>query len=122
MKRELKWWQKSPVYEVYVRSFKDSDGDGTGDLNGITSKLDYLQSLGIGALWLTPCYVSPQADNGYDIEDYYNIDPMYGTMDDMENLIAEKKKMWKLRPAATMVFLLRRRLHIWKYKKRKKRG
>lgn len=112
MKRELKWWQKSPVYEVYVRSFKDSDGDGTGDLNGITSKLDYLQSLGIGALWLTPCYVSPQADNGYDIEDYYNIDPMYGTMDDMENLIAEAGKR-NIRIVMDLVFNHTSDRHPW---------
>ena len=88
----LKWWQKTIAYEIYVKSFKDSDGDGTGDIPGITSELDHLQNLGVGAVWLTPCYVSPQADNGYDIADYYNIDPAYGTMEDMENLIAEAKK------------------------------
>ena len=84
-----KWWQKAIAYEIYIRSFKDSDGDGIGDLKGIISELDYLQSLGIGAVWITPFYVSPQADNGYDIADYYNIDPLYGTMEDMETLIAE---------------------------------
>ena len=89
---ELRWWQKDNAYEIYVKSFKDSDGDGTGDLNGITSELDHLKELGVGAVWLTPCYVSPQADNGYDIADYYNIDPAYGTMEDMERLIAEAKK------------------------------
>ena len=88
----FKWWQKTVAYEIYVKSFKDSDGNGTGDINGITSELDHLQSLGVGAIWLTPCYVSPQADNGYDIADYYNIDPDYGSMEDMENLIAEAKK------------------------------
>ncbi len=88
----FKWWQKTIAYEIYVKSFKDSDGNGTGDINGITSELDHLQSLGVGAIWLTPCYVSPQADNGYDIADYYNIDPDYGSMEDMENLIAEAKK------------------------------
>ena len=72
-----------------MKSFKDSDGDGLGDLRGIISELDYLRDLGVGVLWLTPCYVSPQADNGYDIADYYNIDPAYGTMEDMETLIAE---------------------------------
>ncbi len=85
----LKWWQKTNVYEIYVRSFNDSDGDGIGDLNGITEKLDYLEKLGVGAIWLTPCYESPQADNGYDVADYYKIDDMFGTMEDMENLIAE---------------------------------
>lgn len=89
---ELKWWQKTIAYEIYVRSFKDSNGDGIGDLNGITSELDHLKDLGVGAIWLTPCYVSPQADNGYDIADYYRIDPAYGTMEDMERLIAEAKK------------------------------
>ena len=89
---DFKWWQKSVVYEIYVRSFKDSNGDGIGDLNGITSKLDYLKDLGVGAIWLTPCYVSPQADNGYDVADYYNIAPEYGTMEDMDNLIAEASK------------------------------
>lgn len=83
------WWQKTIAYEIYVKSFKDSDGDGIGDLRGIISELDYLRDLGVGVLWLTPCYVSPQADNGYDIADYYRIDPAYGTMADMENLISE---------------------------------
>lgn len=88
----LKWWQKTIAYEIYVRSFKDSDGDGMGDLNGITSELDHLKDLGVGAIWLTPCYVSPQADNGYDIADYYNIDPAYGSMEDMDRLLSEAKK------------------------------
>lgn len=88
----LKWWQKTIAYEIYVKSFKDSDGDGIGDLNGITSELDHLKDMGVGAIWLTPCYVSPQADNGYDIADYYNIDPAYGTMEDMDRLIDEAGK------------------------------
>ena len=83
------WWKKTIAYEIYVKSFKDSDGDGMGDLQGIISELDYLQDLGVGMLWLTPCYVSPQADNGYDIADYYEIDPAYGSMEDMDALIAE---------------------------------
>ena len=86
------WWKETIAYEIYVKSFKDSDGDGIGDLRGIISELDYLQNLGVGVIWLTPCYVSPQADNGYDIADYYNIDPAYGTMDDMDELIAEARK------------------------------
>ncbi len=89
---DLKWWQNTIAYEIYVKSFKDSDGDGIGDLNGITSELDHLKELGVGAVWLTPCYVSPQVDNGYDIADYYNIDSAYGTMEDMDRLIAEAKK------------------------------
>ncbi|MBR3344349.1 MAG: alpha-glucosidase [Solobacterium sp.] len=87
-----KWWQKTIAYEIYVRSFYDSNGDGIGDLNGITEKLDYLKELGAGALWLTPCYRSPQADNGYDIADYYEIDEMFGTTEDMERLISEAGK------------------------------
>ena len=86
------WWQETIAYEIYVKSFKDSDGDGCGDINGITSELDYLKELGVGAIWLTPCYLSPQADNGYDISDYYTIDPAYGTMEDMERLIKEAGK------------------------------
>ena len=86
------WWNRTIAYEIYVKSFKDSDGDGIGDLNGVTSELDHLKELGVGAVWLTPCYVSPQADNGYDIADYYNIEPAYGTMEDMDRLIAEAKK------------------------------
>ena len=88
----LKWWQKTNVCEIYVRSFNDTDGDGVGDLNGITEKLDYLKELGVGAIWLTPCYKSPQADNGYDVADYYDIDPTFGTMEDMDRLIAEAGK------------------------------
>ena len=86
------WWKETIAYEIYIKSFKDSDGDGIGDLRGIISELDYLQKLGVGVIWLTPCYVSPQADNGYDIADYYNIDPAYGTMEDMDTLIAEAQK------------------------------
>ena len=88
----LKWWQETIAYEIYVKSFKDSYGDGHGDLNGIISELDHLKNLGVEAIWLTPCYVSPQADNGYDIADYYNIDPAYGTMEDMDRLISEADK------------------------------
>ncbi|MCR4744849.1 MAG: alpha-glucosidase [Lachnospiraceae bacterium] len=88
----IKWWQESIVYEIYVKSFKDSNGDGIGDINGITEKLDYLRSIGAGALWLTPVYRSPQTDNGYDIADYYEIDESYGSMEDMERLISEADK------------------------------
>ncbi len=88
-KEEIKWWQEAPAYEIYVKSFKDSNGDGIGDLNGVTEKLDHLKSLGVGTIWLTPVYSSPQADNGYDVADYYDIDKMYGTMEDMERLLQE---------------------------------
>ena len=88
----LKWWQKTAVYQIYPKSFMDTTGSGTGDIAGITQKLDYLQKLGIGAIWLTPIYPSPMVDNGYDISDYTAIDPRYGTMSDFEKLIAEADK------------------------------
>ena len=89
---KLKWWQKTNVYQVYPKSFLDTTGSGTGDIKGITAKLDYLKTLGVGAIWLTPVYPSPMVDNGYDIADFTGIDPSYGTMADMEKLIAEGRK------------------------------
>lgn len=86
------WWKHAVIYEIYPRSFQDSDGDGIGDLNGITQRLDYLQSLGVDALWLSPIYPSPQVDFGYDISDYKSIDPAYGTLADFDRLVAEAKK------------------------------
>jgi alpha-glucosidase len=86
------WWHYAVFYEVYPRSFADSNNDGVGDLNGITSKLDYLQHLGVNAIWITPCFPSPQVDFGYDVSDYENIDPMYGTLADFDRLVAEAKK------------------------------
>ena len=89
---EKDWWKGKVAYQIYPKSFKDSNGDGVGDLNGITEELDYLQDLGIDILWLSPIYKSPFIDQGYDISDYYAIDPLFGTMEDMEELIAEGKK------------------------------
>ena len=89
---EKDWWKGKVAYQIYPKSFKDSNGDGVGDLKGITEKLDYLQDLGIDILWLSPIYKSPFIDQGYDISDYYAIDPLFGTMEDMEELIAEGKK------------------------------
>lgn len=89
---DRKWWHDKVAYQIYPKSFYDSNGDGIGDIPGIISKLDYLADLGIDILWLSPCYQSPLADQGYDISDYYRIDPRFGTMEDMENLIAEAKK------------------------------
>lgn len=86
------WWQHAVIYEIYPRSFQDSNGDGIGDLKGITQRLDYLQSLGVDAIWLTPIYPSPQVDFGYDISDYTAIDPQYGTMDDFDNLVQEASR------------------------------
>ena len=83
------WYKKSVVYQIYPKSFNDSNNDGIGDINGIIEKLDYIKNLGVDVIWLTPIYVSPQKDNGYDIADYYNIDPLFGTMEDFENLLEE---------------------------------
>ena len=86
------WWQHAVFYEIYPRSFADSNNDGVGDLNGIASKLDYLKELGVDAIWISPCFPSPQVDFGYDVSDYENIDPMYGTLADFDNLAQEAKK------------------------------
>ena len=88
----MKWWQKAVVYQIYPRSFQDSNGDGIGDLPGIISRLDYLAKLGIGAIWLSPVYQSPNVDNGYDISDYQAIAEEYGSMEDMDLLIKEARK------------------------------
>ena len=87
MKQDLKWWQKSIAYQVYPKSFYDSNGDGIGDLRGIIQKLDYIQELGTDLLYLNPICKSPMKDNGYDVSDYYEIDPMFGTTGDMKELI-----------------------------------
>lgn len=86
------WWKNAVVYQVYPKSFQDSNGDGIGDLQGIISRLDYLEKLGIDAIWLSPVYQSPGVDNGYDISDYEAIDPQYGTMADMDELISKAKE------------------------------
>ncbi|MCI6867992.1 MAG: alpha-glucosidase, partial [Lachnospiraceae bacterium] len=90
--RDIPWWKKAVIYQIYPRSFYDSNGDGIGDLNGIIAKLDYLAELGVDALWLSPVYRSPQDDNGYDISDYQDIDPIFGTLSDMDRLIEEAGK------------------------------
>ncbi|MBD3878186.1 MAG: alpha-glucosidase [Quinella sp. 1Q5] len=87
----LRWWQKKSIYQIYPKSFLDTNGTGTGDLRGVTQKLDYIKSLGVGAIWLTPFYVSPMVDNGYDIANYTDIDQKFGTMDDFDELIAESR-------------------------------
>jgi len=89
---EEKWWHKSVVYQIYPKSFNDTTGSGEGDIRGIIEKLDYLKELGVEVIWITPMYKSPQNDNGYDISDYYNIDPNYGTMADFEEMLAEAHK------------------------------
>ena len=89
---DQKWWHKSVVYQIYPKSFNDTTGSGEGDIRGIIEKLDYLKELGVEVLWITPMYKSPQNDNGYDISDYYDIDPNYGTMADFEEMLAEAHK------------------------------
>ena len=96
------WWKHAVIYEIYPRSFQDSNGDGVGDLNGITSRLDYLQALGVDAIWISPMYPSPQVDFGYDISDYENVDPQYGTLKDFDRLVAEAEKR-KIRVILDMV-------------------
>lgn len=105
-------FKKKVVYQIYPKSFKDTNGTGTGDLKGVIEKLDYLQTLGVDYIWLTPFYVSPQNDNGYDVADCYNIDPSYGTMEDVENLIAEAKKR-NIYLMMDMVFNHVSTEHIW---------
>ena len=87
-----KWWHGKAAYQIYPKSFMDADGDGIGDLKGIAGKLDYLKGLGIGIVWISPVYQSPFVDQGYDISDYYAIDPAFGSMEDMECLLREAKK------------------------------
>ena len=89
---EQDWWKNAVIYEIYPRSFQDTKGDGVGDLNGITEHLGYLKDLGVDAIWLTPCYPSPQVDFGYDVSNYEAIDPQYGTMADFDRLVAEANK------------------------------
>lgn len=86
------WWKKAVVYQIYPKSFQDSNGDGIGDLQGIIARLDYLENLGVDAIWLSPVYQSPDVDNGYDISNYEAIDPQYGTMADMDKLIQKAKE------------------------------
>lgn len=82
------WWQEGVIYQVYPRSFQDSDGDGIGDLKGIESRLDYLKDLGVDAIWISPIYPSPMADFGYDVANYCDIDPRFGTLSDFDRLLA----------------------------------
>ena len=83
---QVPWWQTTSIYQIYPRSFQDSDGDGVGDIPGITSRLEYLSGLGVGALWLSPIFKSPMKDFGYDISDFMDVDPIFGTLDDFRDM------------------------------------
>lgn len=112
MNASLPWWQNGVIYQIYPKSFQDSTGNGIGDIAGVTARLDYLQQLGVDAIWLTPVYLSPQVDNGYDVADYCAIDPTYGTMADMETLIAEAHQR-RIRVVMDMVFNHTSTQHHW---------
>lgn len=106
------WWQQGVIYQIYPKSFQDTTGSGTGDIAGIISRLDYLAQLGVDAIWLTPMYVSPQVDNGYDIADYYAIDPSYGTLEDFEELVRQAHAR-NIRIIMDMVFNHTSTQHQW---------
>ena len=89
MTNKNEWWKNAVVYQIYPQSFKDSNNDGIGDINGIREKIPYLKDLGINVIWLNPIYESPMVDNGYDISDYYKIHESYGSMEDFDNLLKE---------------------------------
>ncbi|EOY8406384.1 alpha,alpha-phosphotrehalase [Enterobacter asburiae] len=106
------WWQNGVIYQIYPKSFQDTTGSGTGDLRGVTQRLDYLKTLGIDAIWLTPFYISPQVDNGYDVANYTAIDPAYGTLDDFDELVAEAHERG-IRIVLDMVFNHTSTQHVW---------
>ncbi len=106
------WWQNGVIYQIYPKSFQDTTGSGNGDLRGVTQRLDYLQNLGIDAIWLTPFYISPQVDNGYDVANYTAIDPAYGTLEDFDELVAEAHQRG-IRIVLDMVFNHTSTQHPW---------
>lgn len=112
MNNPIPWWQNGVIYQIYPKSFQDTTGNGYGDLAGVTLRLDYLQKLGVDAIWLTPVYVSPQVDNGYDVADYCAIDPAYGTLDDFKHLVAQAHQRG-IRIVMDMVFNHTSTEHAW---------
>lgn len=117
----MEWWKDAIVYQIYPRSFQDSNGDGIGDLPGVISRLDHLQELGVGAVWLSPVYPSPNDDNGYDISDYKDINPEYGALEDMDRLILEAKRRG-IRILMDLVVNHTSTKHEWFEKSRRKIG
>ncbi|MCZ9077470.1 alpha,alpha-phosphotrehalase [Escherichia albertii] len=113
------WWQNGVIYQIYPKSFQDTTGSGTGDLRGVIQRLDYLQKLGVDAIWLTPFYVSPQVDNGYDVAKYTAIDPTYGTLDDFDELVTQAKSRG-IRVILDMVFNHTSTQHAWFHEALKK--
>ncbi|EPF4821026.1 alpha,alpha-phosphotrehalase [Escherichia albertii] len=113
------WWQNGAIYQIYPKSFQDTTGSGTGDLCGVIQRLDYLQKLGVDAIWLTPFYVSPQVDNGYDVANYTAIDPTYGTLDDFDELVTQAKSRG-IRVILDMVFNHTSTQHAWFHEALKK--
>ncbi len=112
MNQEKSWWKEGIVYQVYPRSFKDGNGDGIGDLQGLISSLDYIQSLGVDIVWLNPVFASPNDDNGYDVSDYCAIMPEFGTMEDFDLLLQELHKR-NIRLVIDGVFNHTSDEHIW---------
>ena len=119
--KKEKWWKNAVIYQIYPKSFQDSDGDGVGDIRGIIQRLDHLEDLGIDAVWISPMYCSPQNDNGYDISDYQDIDPMFGTLADMDELIAEAGKR-NIRIIMDLVLNHTSDEHRWFLEAKKKQG
>ena len=109
---DLSWWQRTNAYEVYVNSFQDTDGNGYGDISGVTEHLDHFEDLGVGAVWLTPVFASPMEDNGYDVADYYTINPLYGSNEDMDRLLEEAGKK-DIRIVMDLVFNHTSDKHEW---------
>lgn len=112
MSNPIPWWQNGVIYQIYPKSFQDSSGNGYGDLAGVIQRLDYLQELGVDAIWLTPVYLSPQVDNGYDVADYCAIDPAYGSMETFEQLVAAAHQR-DIRIVMDMVFNHTSTEHPW---------
>src|SRR5262245_20386866 len=113
-----KWWKEAVVYQIYPRSFKDSNGDGIGDLKGITSQLDYIKGLGVDVIWLSPMYDSPNADNGYDIRDYRKIMTEFGTMADFDELLKAVKQR-NMKMILDLVVNYSSDEHVWFLESRK---